>query len=537
MKVATKLYLATILQFAVAVSLVVVFLFMQQKQDHDSVVINLAGRQRMLSQKLTKEILLFSQDACSADSIVNTVDVFNKTLRALTYGGDVPLDLTQTRFKFLPAPETGDVIAQLKNVDLIWRSFSENAKQYLIEKPPAALAYVKGNNGLLLREMNRAVFLMDEDAAGKVAAMRRVLFSGLAVLGGLFLFTLFIVRKNVQIMIEQLTVSYQKVRRLNRAKDCVIHHLSHELKTPTSILDASLGLLQKRLARIEGDGQDLGCRKILDRARKNLSRLLDMQYEVEDLIQKKDYKVHYLMSKLLDVCADELEVLLSEELSEQDIVARIRERIDELFGPRDPVSREIQLEKFVARKVRDLRPQFSHRQCKVNTHFSPTELVRIPPDVLGKIVDGVIRNAVENTPAGGRIDVAVRPGARGPEFEVRDNGVGISQENQRLIFENYFTAYDPMQYSSRNPYEFNAGGRGMDLLRMRIFSERYHFNIKLLSSRCNQIPKDTNTCPGNVDNCTHYASSHGCREDRGTTVTIQFYAADRIAANEALDGP
>jgi nitrate/nitrite-specific signal transduction histidine kinase len=59
MKVSTKLYFGTVLQFVVAISLVVVVLYMQEKQDHDSVVINLAGRQRMLSQKMTKEVLLF----------------------------------------------------------------------------------------------------------------------------------------------------------------------------------------------------------------------------------------------------------------------------------------------------------------------------------------------------------------------------------------------------------------------------------------------------------------------------------------------
>ena len=75
MKVSTKLYLGTILQFVVAISLVVVFLYMQQKQDHDSVVINLAGRQRMLSQKMTKEILLFTRSACSPESILNTIAV------------------------------------------------------------------------------------------------------------------------------------------------------------------------------------------------------------------------------------------------------------------------------------------------------------------------------------------------------------------------------------------------------------------------------------------------------------------------------
>ena len=63
MKVSTKLYFGTVLQFAVAITLVVLVLKMQEKQDHDSVVINLAGRQRMLSQKMIKDILLSSQGA------------------------------------------------------------------------------------------------------------------------------------------------------------------------------------------------------------------------------------------------------------------------------------------------------------------------------------------------------------------------------------------------------------------------------------------------------------------------------------------
>jgi len=535
MKVSTKLYLGTILQFVVAISLVVVFLYMQQKQDHDSVVINLAGRQRMLSQKMTKEILLFTRSACSAEDVLNTVAVFENTLKALTYGGDVPLDLAQTTFTTLPAPETWAVTAQLKTVESLWHSFSEIAKSYLKVKTPSSLAYLKGNNGLLLQEMNRAVFLMDKEAAGKVTAMRRVLILGSAVLCLLFLFTLFIVRKNVQIIFEQLKLSYEEVQRLNRAKDCVIHHLSHELKTPISVLDASFGLLQKRLARIEGEGQDLGCRKILDRARNNLARLLEMQYEVGDLLQKKDYKIHYLMSKLLDSCTDELEVLVSEQLGEKEIIQRIRQRMDELFGPQISVSKEIQLDEFVAEKIEELRPRFVHRNCRVKTHFSVTETVLIPPDVLNKIVEGVVRNAIENTPAGGRIEVTVRSGAKGPEFEVRDNGVGISEENQQLIVKNYFTAYDPAQYSSGKPYEFNAGGKGIDFLRMKIFSERYRFKIQLISRRCDCIPQNTNTCPGYVEKCAHYGKPQECQDNRGTTVTIQFNPADCIAGNEAIE--
>jgi nitrate/nitrite-specific signal transduction histidine kinase len=233
MRVSTKLYLGTgtVLQFAVAISLVFVFLYMQEKQDHDSVVINLAGRQRMLSQKMTKEILFFSQGI----------------LKPLTYGGKAPLDLVQTKFTTLPAPVSKAVVAQLKKVESIWRPFSENAKRYLKEKRASSLAHLKDSNVLLLEEMNKAVFLMDEEAAGKVSSLRKVLLWGSAVLSILFLLTLLIVRKNVQIIFERLKRSYEEVQRLNCAKDRVIHHLSHELKTPLSVLGTSLGLLQKRL--------------------------------------------------------------------------------------------------------------------------------------------------------------------------------------------------------------------------------------------------------------------------------------------------
>jgi signal transduction histidine kinase len=533
MNVSTKLYLCTVLQFSVAISLVAVFFYMQEKQGHDSVIINLAGRQRMLSQKMTKEILLFSQNVFTAEKVLNTIEAFHQTLKALTYGGKAPLNLVQTEFTMLPSPQTEAVVVQLKRVESIWSSFSEIAKTYLKEKNVSSLAYIKNNNVLLLQEMNRAVFLIDEEAAGKVASLRKILLWGSAVLGLLFLLTLFIVRKNVQIIFEELQQSYAKVKRLNSAKDCVIYHLSHELKTPISILDTSLNLIQKRLANIEG--LDQSCQKTLVRARKNLGRLLEMQYDIEDILRKKDYKVHYLISTLLDACADELEVLVSEKLGEGDVIEQLRQRIDELFGPRESTSKEIILGDFVAKKIEELRPKFVHSKCRINTHISCTTQVWIPPEVLGNIVEALIRNAIENTPCGGRIELMVRTGKAGPEFVVKDNGVGITEENQRLISENYFTAYDPLQYSSGTPYGFNAGGKGIDLLRIRFFSEQYHFNFHLTSRRCCHIPHNTDQCPGNPEECEHYKKSVKDQNDHGTTVTVQFYPAHQSAEKGTVD--
>jgi signal transduction histidine kinase len=144
-------------------------------------------------------------------------------------------------------------------------------------------------------------------------------------------------------------------------------------------------------------------------------------------------------------------------------------------------------------------------------------------------VEGLVRNAVENTPDGGKISVKVRKGEIGPEFEVKDSGIGISEENLRLIFENYFTSYDTMQYSTRQPYDFRAGGKGFDLLRMKIFSERYNFRIKMTSKPCHLIDTEGFECPGNVVDCVPDADKKDCHNTGGTTVTVQFYPADRFA--------
>ena len=123
----------------------------------------------------------------------------------------------------------------------------------------------------------------------------------------------------------------------------------------------------------------------------------------------------------------------------------------------------------------------------------------------------------------------MRNGEIGPELEIKDTGIGISEENQRLIFENYFTAYDTMQYSSRNPYDFGAGGKGFDLLRMRIFSERYNFKLKMSSERCRLLSRESDSCSGKIEDCIHSPHMEDCRKSGGTTVTVQFYPADRFS--------
>ncbi len=64
----------------------------------------------------------------------------------------------------------------------------------------------------------------------------------------------------------------------------MINHLAHELKTPVSVVDAAMKLLGRKLA---AKGLcDKKIETIIERARRNLKRILEIQFEVEDLLKK-----------------------------------------------------------------------------------------------------------------------------------------------------------------------------------------------------------------------------------------------------------
>jgi len=100
--------------------------------------------------------------------------------------------------------------------------------------------------------------------------------------------------------------------------------------------------------------------------------------------------------------------------------------------------------------------------------------------------------------------------------------VGIIPEHQAHIFEGFFPTQDTMLYASKKPFEFNAGGRGADLLRMKIFSERLGFKISMTSSRCIHIPGSGDICPGRISACGFCKSPEDCSRSGGTTFRVTF---------------
>jgi len=331
---------------------------------------------------------------------------------------------------------------------------------------------------------------------------------------------------------KEIKEAYTEVASLNRAKGKVINHLSHELRTPLAVLSASLRILEKRLTCLPAEAY----RPTIDRAQRNLGRILDMQYEVEDIIREQHYDAHHLLTILLDECADELEALVAEEVGEGPVVQQIRKRIDAIFRPEEAPPVEIMVGPFVDKTIESMRPQFSHRHLQLETHLEQTRPIVIPSDPLRKLIAGLIKNAIENTPDEGKVKITCMERGNGVELCVQDYGVGITLENQTRIFEGFFVTQETMDYSTKREFDFNAGGKGADLLRMKIFSERYGFKIHMESGRCQHIPRDKDLCPGRISECDFCRQTSDCHGSGGTTFTVFFpFQAVRVEKGRPHD--
>ncbi len=124
-------------------------------------VINLAGKQRMLSQKMSKELMLLAQGRGNEEEVKQTISLFDKTYNGLL-NGDADLGLD-------PVSDPA-VIDQLQKVGVMWQSFKKNMN-IVIEDTRAvnvAIAYLQANNISLLKNMNMAVKMYEQETLSKV---------------------------------------------------------------------------------------------------------------------------------------------------------------------------------------------------------------------------------------------------------------------------------------------------------------------------------------------------------------------------------
>ncbi|MDP5254141.1 MULTISPECIES: methyl-accepting chemotaxis protein [unclassified Vibrio] len=174
-----KLQLLIVLFLAVVTGLVSYTVSSINAQKGDTLVVNVAGRQRMLSQKVTKEFLLALHAAKQQtsqqvlDSIDKSRQLFSVSLNALTDGGTTYSDLGMNNAITLP-PAPDHIKTQLEIVNTLWQEFL----QQLQAVQPAQfsqqqLTAINDQSVKVLANMNKAVGMFSEYSDQKIYRMER----------------------------------------------------------------------------------------------------------------------------------------------------------------------------------------------------------------------------------------------------------------------------------------------------------------------------------------------------------------------------
>ncbi len=307
-----------------------------------------------------------------------------------------------------------------------------------------------------------------------------------------------------------------ELKALDRARQRVIDHLSHELKTPLAIIGATL----KRFNKPE-------TAQYVERMEQNLKRLKEIQVEVEDIVREVRGKEGTLFESHIEQMTDLLDVLFEENESLREPIRLLKTEIEQLFQAEENSPQALELGEQVLEAVdlgRSLAPQ---RQLALSATISYSPKIWMDPNTLRKILMAPLRNAIEATPDGGEINVIVRPFGRDVAVEIRDTGVGITPESQAQIFGGFYHAKDTNLYTTKKPFHFGAGGKGLDLLRLRILSKAYNFRIECESTRCPFIPEETDLCPESIEACLHVEGPEECARSGGTTFRMVLPALEQ----------
>jgi two-component system phosphate regulon sensor histidine kinase PhoR len=263
-------------------------------------------------------------------------------------------------------------------------------------------------------------------------------------------------------------------KNLERVRRRAVDHIAHELKTPLSIIAASVEMLK------DEERRGISRQKSFARIERNLDRLHNMRQIVEEILHPPTFRPR-----------------------SSDVVATVSGILKEIAG------------------------EAAHRSVTLTPRLAPLTTDMLDPGLLHIVLRTLVKNSIEHTPDGGEVVISIENTQSGILLKVKDEGVGIPIQDQEFVFEGFHHIVETDDYASKKPYDFDAGGKGLELLRLKSLSQAEHFDIAFESSRCRYIPTSRDHCPGRIADCPHVNNVEGCKESGGTTFAVLFRGRDR----------
>ncbi|MCZ8513289.1 HAMP domain-containing sensor histidine kinase [Paenibacillus filicis] len=173
-----------------------------------------------------------------------------------------------------------------------------------------------------------------------------------------------------------------------------------------------------------------------------------------------DERNHYL-----DIIRDETERL--SRLSENLLKLASLESEHHPFHPHT-----FDLDEQLRRVIVSLEPQWSAKELELDLQL-PAVKIAADEDQLSQVWMNLLGNAIKFTPDQGKISASLKPLTDRVRVSIRDNGIGISPEDQKHIFDRFYKA-------DRSRHR-EDGGNGLGLAIVKKIVDLHHGTIEVRS--------------------------------------------------------
>lgn len=226
-------------------------------READALVIDIAGRQRMLLERYMKELLLAGQGVAASHR--DTRALLEEHLRVLINGGSINTHFEPGGIVSVPAAPTAEIRSKLLEQESLLAQFTNRAEALLAAQPAATRESIRNelleDNMALLATANEAVALLAQHSRSRIQQLIRwevalvVLVVALAVLG-----TWRFLKGEQALKVSQAR-TLDALRQRDAVKTSLLSSVSHELRTPlTSIKSMLFGLRHDEpLTRVSAD--------------------------------------------------------------------------------------------------------------------------------------------------------------------------------------------------------------------------------------------------------------------------------------------
>ncbi|HRE49652.1 MAG TPA: hybrid sensor histidine kinase/response regulator [Aggregatilineales bacterium] len=220
--------------------------------------------------------------------------------------------------------------------------------------------------------------------------------------------------------IRELEQNNAELRRVDKIKEDFIQLTAHELRTPMTLVFGYSRLLQ------------------------------------ESAVVKKLKEESADTKLFIDGLVDAIE-RMSSVINEIVTVSRIATgRVELAIGP-------VQLPKLIEAAITQYTQTMRNRNQTVSYDGRQfPNLIQVDADLLRLAMGNLISNAVKYTPDGGAIYITGKTIGTTVMITIRDTGIGIDREDQKRIFEHFYTAGDVSLHSTSKT-AFRGGGLGIGL--------------------------------------------------------------------------